>query len=31
MTTHDIEVLGAKVKAIRKKRGFTQAQLAELG
>ena len=30
MTTHDIEVLGAKVKAIRKKRGFTQAQLAEL-
>lgn len=30
MTNHDIEVLGAKLKATRKKRGFTQAQLAEL-
>ncbi len=30
MTNHDIEVLGLKLKAIRQKRGFTQAQLAEL-
>lgn len=30
MTNHDIEVLGSKIKAIRKKRGFTQAHLAEL-
>lgn len=30
MTNHEIEVLGSKVKAIRQKRGFTQAQLAEL-
>lgn len=30
MTNHEIEVLGSKVKAIRQKRGLTQAQLAEL-
>ena len=30
MTNHEIEVLGAKLKAIRQKRGFTQAELAEL-
>ena len=30
MTNHEIEVLGLKLKAIRQKRGFTQAQLAEL-
>lgn len=30
MTNHDIEVLGLKLKTIRQKRGFTQAQLAEL-
>lgn len=30
MTNHDIEVLGSKIKAIRQKRGFTQAQLSEM-
>lgn len=30
MTNHEIEVLGARLKAIRQKRGFTQAELAEL-
>ncbi len=29
MTNHELQVLGAKVKAIRQKRGYTQAQLAE--
>lgn len=30
MTNQEIKVLGSKVKSIRQKRGFTQAQLAEL-
>lgn len=29
MTNHDFEKLGKKIKAVRKKRGFTQAQLSE--
>ncbi len=30
MTNNDIKILGAKLKVLRQKRGFTQAQLAEL-
>lgn len=30
MTNNDLEVFGAKIKDIRKKRGFTQEQLSEM-
>lgn len=29
MTNHDFEKLGKKIKTVRRKRGFTQAQLSE--